>query len=195
LAEHLAVFIARGVVRLDHRIARTFFRTASPSLRGHVHAVLGQDFSQGEIPSEVLHRGMALWDARLMAIRDEPAANIDELRSFGAWFEVASADAEWRVRHLVKVLRLTGGRIDHAWQLLESLEGLAEFFPSEALAAVRLLSQPTGEAWEIVAGRDHIRKILTIGLSNPNTRTDAESLTHELGARGYTQFRSVLEQH
>lgn len=52
--------------------------------------------------------------------------------------------------------------------------------------------KPTDETWEILAGRDHIKGILTIGLSNPDTRTEAESLVHELGARGYTEFSSVL---
>jgi hypothetical protein len=76
----------------------------------------------------------------------------------------------------------------------ETLEVLADSFPSEALAAVRLLSQPTDETWEIFAGRDSIKGILTVGLSHEGTRGEAESLAHELGARGYTEFRSILDQ-
>jgi hypothetical protein len=98
------------------------------------------------------------------------------------------------LHQLLDVLRLTGGRIDHMWRVLETLEALANSFPSEALTAVRLLSQPTDETWEILAGRDNIKGILTIGLSHEGTRGEAESLAHELGARGYTEFRSILEQ-
>lgn len=142
-----------------------------------------------------MERGMALWEERLEVMRSDPAANIAELKSFGAWFEVGGADPAWRLRQLLEVLRLTGGRIDNRWRVLVTLEALADSFGSEALKAVRLLSQPTDETWEIRTGRDSIKGILTIGLSHEDTRGEAESLVHELGARGYTEFRSILDQH
>ncbi|MGH9243833.1 MAG: hypothetical protein ACRD29_05860 [Acidimicrobiales bacterium] len=194
LAEHLAVFVVRGVLPIDHELVRSFFVHGASDLHGHVHEFLGHGFSREDPPIEMLERGMALWEARLEVMQTDPPANAAELESFGAWFEVGGVDPEWRLRQLLDVLRLTGGRIDHTWRVLETLEALADSFPFEALAAVRLLSQPTDETWEILAGRDNIRGILTIGLSHADTRAEAESLAHELGARGYTEFRSILEQ-
>lgn len=194
LAEHLGVFVVRGVMPIDHELVRGFFVHGAPDLRGHVHEFLGHGFSSEEPPSEAMERGMALWEARLEAMRSDPATNLAELKSFGAWFEVDAAGSAWRLHQLLDVLRLTGGRIDHTWRVLEILEALAGLFPSEVLAAVRLITQPTDETWEILAGRDYIKSILTIGLSQERTRGEAEALTHELGARGYTEFRSVLEQ-
>ncbi len=194
LAEHLAVFVVRGILSIDHDLVRSFFASGSPELRGHVHQFLGHGFSREENPVKVIERGMALWEARLETMRSDPAINAAELASFGAWFEVGGAEPAWRVRQLLEVLRLTGGRIDHTWRVLETLETLAGSFPSEALTAVQLLSQPTDETWEILAGRDHIKGILTTGLGSPDTRAEAESLVHVLGARGYTEFRTVLEQ-
>jgi hypothetical protein len=193
LAEHLAVFVVRGVLSIDHELVRSFFVYGSPALHGHVHEFLGHGFSREDPPSEVMERGMALWEERLEVMRSDPAANAAELESFGAWFEVGGVSPEWRLRQLLDVLRLTGGRIDHTWRVLGTLEALAGSFPSEALTAVRLLSQPTDETWEILAGRDNIKGILTIGLSHAGTRGEAESLAHELGARGYTEFRAILE--
>jgi hypothetical protein len=194
LAEHLAVFVVRGVLSIDHKIVQRFFAQGSSGLHGHVHEFLGHAFSHEEPPSEVMQRGMALWEARLEVMRSDPAANLPELKSFGAWFEVGGVDPSWRLHQLLDVPRLTGGRIDHTWRVLETLEALADLFPSDALTAVRLLSQPTDETREILAGRDNIKGILTIGLSDERTSGEAESLAHELGARGYTEFRSILEQ-
>lgn len=194
LAEHLAVFVVRDVLSIHSELVRNFFAHGASDLHGHVHEFLGHAFSRERPPIEVMERGMALWEARLEVMRSDPAANLAELKSFGAWFEVGGADPAWRLYQLLDVLRLTGGRIDHTWRVLETLEALADSFPSEALTAVRLLSQPTDETWEILAGRDNIKGILTIGLSDEGTRGEAESLAHELGARGYTEFRSILEQ-
>lgn len=194
LAEHLAFFVVRGVLSIDHELVRNFFVHGGSDLHGYVHGFLGHEFSREEPLSEVMERGMALWEARLKVMRSDPAANIAELKSFGAWFEVGGADPAWRLRQLLEVLRLTGGRIDNRWRVLETLEALADSFRSEALTAVRLLSKPTDETWEILTGRDNIKGILTIGLSHEGTRGEAESLVHELGARGYTEFRSILEQ-
>jgi hypothetical protein len=193
LAEHLAVFVVRGVLPGEHKLVRRFFASAPPELRGHVHQFLGNAFSSEDPPREVIERGMALWEARFEMMRSNPLENLAELKSFGAWFEGGGARPEWRLRQLLDVLRLTGGRIDHAWRVLDTLEGLADPFPSEALTAVRLLSRPIDETWEIHAGRDHIERILTIGLSNRGTRALAESLANELGARGYPEFRSILK--
>lgn len=193
LAEHLAVFVVRGVLPIDHQVVRSFFASGSSELHGHVHQFLGHEFSREDPPIEILERGIGLWEARLEVMRTDPAANAAELKSFGAWFEVGGVDPAWRLRKLLDVLRLTGGRIDHTWRVLETLEALASSFPSEALTAVRLLSQPTDETWEILAGRDNIKGILTVGLRHPGTRAEAESLAHELGARGYTEFRAILE--
>lgn len=194
LAEHLAVFVVRSVLSIDHDLVQSFFAHGASDLHGHVHEFLGHAFSREEPPIEVMERGMALWEARLEVMRNDPAANLPELKSFGAWFEVGGVDPSWRLHQLLDVLRLTGGRIDHTWRVLETLEALADSFPSDALTAVRLLGQPTDETWEILAGRDNIKGILTIGLSHVGTRDEAESLAHELGARGYTEFRSILEQ-
>lgn len=194
LAEHLAVFAVRGVLSVDHAPLRTFFAAASAELRGHVHQFLGLAFRGEEPTLEVLERGTALWESRLEKMKDDPSGNAAELKSFGAWFQVGAVDADWRLRQLLDVLRLTGGKIDHGWQVFETLEALASSFPTEALAAVRLLVQSTDEPWEIVAGRDHIRAILTKGLGNPNVRTDAEALVHELGARGYREFGALLDR-
>jgi hypothetical protein len=193
LAEHLAVFVVRGVLSDDHELVRSFFASGSPRVRGHVHQFLGHRFSSEEPPVVVMERGMALWEARLEIMRGNPSDNLGELESFGAWFVLAGVDPGWRLRQLVDLLRLTGGRIDHTWRVLETLEVLANSFPSEALTALRLLIQRADETWEVLAGRDHIERILAIGLSNPGTRATAESLAHEMGARGYTEFRSILK--
>lgn len=194
LAEHLAVFIARGVLAADDPVVRRFFELASPDLRGHVHQFLGRSFRMAQGPEPAVRRSMALWDARLAATAGASGGDTKELEAFGWWFAAGSVDPYWRVTNLREVLRRTSGRIDYASLVLEELAGLAEQFPAQSLEAVQSIVRGAEEGWEVIAGREHIRAVLAAGLRNPATRERAESLTHELGARGYTEFRSVLDQ-
>lgn len=194
LAGHLAAFLARGVWSVTDAAVGTFFASAPAEFRGAVHRHLSEVVGWEEPPAEMVERGMAVWEMRLEAVRGDPAGNMAELESFSAWFERSALDPAWRLRHLMDVLKLTGGRIDHTWDVFRTLEDLAKQAPSDALEAVRWLSQPTDEPWQFRAGQDHIMRILAIGLAADATRDQATSLVHHLGARGHIEFRALLAQ-
>jgi hypothetical protein len=50
------------------------------------------------------------------------------------------------------------------------------------------------EGWKIYHWRDQIRNIITLVFKSTDTqaRDNAEDLIHELGARGYFEFRDLL---
>jgi hypothetical protein len=194
LAEHLAVFVARGVLGADDALILRFFELASPELRGHIHRFLGRSLRSAEASEAAVSRGMALWDARLAASGDALAGELNELEALGWWFAASAVGADWRIANLLEVLRRTSGSIDIPSMVLEELARLADRFPSEALEVVQRIVRGVDQDWEIVAGRDHIRAILASGLRDTTTRERADALTHELGARGYTEFRSVLDE-
>lgn len=196
LAEHLAVFIARGVLDRHDPLVERFFELAPPRVRGHVHEFLGRSFREVPPPEDVADRAMSLWAERVETCLASESDETDELTAFGWWFIARRIDPGWRMANLLTVLRKTHGRISFASAVLEQLAIDAEDRPRDALEAAELIVRGAADqGWEILAGRDHIRSVLLIGLrSDAESQSLATTLAHELGARGYSEFRSVLDQ-
>lgn len=195
LAEHLAVFVVRDVLQRHDALVDRFFEVSPPALRGHVHEFLGRSFHEVPPPEEAAGRSMALWEERLAYCQQSEDDDAEELVAFGWWFIASAIDADWRLGNLLAVLRATGGRIAFPSSVFEELVDVADEHPREALQAVQLMVRGAAdEGWEIVAGRDSIRAVLVAGLhGDMEVRTLATELTHELGARGYGEFRSVFD--
>ena len=119
----------------------------------------------------VLLRLTQLWDRRLAAA--SPSADRGELVRFGEWFASGRFDDDWSLRQLARVITLTS---DVKPDILV-LRRLAEIAPARTQLCLDIVNDwvkrlPDG-AWLLSAREDYLRRILQVGLANPDASTSA----------------------
>ncbi len=207
LAEHLMVLYWRGKLTLDESdgLLMRFYAKASDTLCGHAFSTEGRRFynTKETILPEVLGRLKALWERRLAAAQADPSptSHAAELAAFGWWFASAKFDDTWALDQLTQVLNLRPSEIvprmrgvDHL--VAERLARLVENNPRQVVRCLRLMVEGDVEGWRIRSWREHVRTILDTARQNPDmeTRQAAVDLVHRLGARGYFEFRDLLQE-
>lgn len=195
LAEHLMVFYWRGKISLDDPLFADFWGKSPDIVRAHALQFVGQALKQTEedIPPEILHRLKQLWEWRLSEAKkaQRPSDFEKEIAAFGWWFVSGKFDVCWALDRLFTSLQIVH-RTDPAHTVLEHLAKIAETHPLKAVCCLRLIAEGDREGWEIYASRDHVRKILQLGLQDPNARREAERIINYLGSRGFLGFKDLL---
>jgi hypothetical protein len=199
LAEHLMVFYWRGKLSLDepNGLLAHFYRSAPDSLKAHALETVGRALRQTteHIPEEILERLLALWERRLVAVREATPsmAGSSELAAFGWWFVSGKFDDSWAITELIETLKLAR-KSDPDDLVVERLATIATTFPQEAVECLRLMVESDYESWHVYIWREHARTILAKAIQGTNMkgRQAAVDLMHQLGARGYFDFRDLL---
>lgn len=95
---------------------------------------------------------------------------------------------------LTEVLRLVR-KVDADWLVAERLAALATDKPRQAVECLRLMVEGDKKDWGILGWHEHARAILTTARqgSDPEAQQAAVDLVHRLGARGYFEFRDLLQ--
>jgi hypothetical protein len=197
LAEHLMVFYWRGKLLLDDPLLASFWKNASDGLRGHALEFVGRALkrTEGDIPEEILDRLKQLWKVRLATAKKarQPSNFEREMAAFGWWFVSGKFDVDWAIGQLSESLRLTR-KADPDHMVLEHLATTAETHPQESVECLRMVAEGDREGWNLHAGRDHVRRILEVGLQHPSAADEAKRVIHYLGSRGFREFRDLLER-
>ena len=102
-------------------------------------------------------------------------------------------DLKWSLRQLIEVVRLTG-RIELGHLVAARLAVAAQSEPRLAVEALQLLIRGDKQGWGITAWRDQLTTLLTTvsASQDSDARRIGIDVVHELGARGYREFRSLL---
>ncbi|MBX6361670.1 MAG: hypothetical protein IRZ03_16520 [Acidobacterium ailaaui] len=195
LAEHLMVFYWCGKLSLDDSLLVDFWEKASDDLRAHAIAFVGRALKQteGDIPAAVMNRLKQLWERRL-AVATQAADYSEfekEASAFGWWFASRKLDIRWALDQLLSSLEL-GRRTEPAYMVLETLSATAHTHPLKSVRCLRRIAEGDPHGWELYAGRDHVRRILQLGMQDPDAREEAEQIIHYLGSRGFLDFRDLL---
>ena len=209
LAEHLMVFYWRGKIELDDELLIGFWEKASDDLSGYTIQFIGLSLEQtdGEVPENILERLRELWGNRLKTVQDleGPDNQLKQVTAFGWWFVSGKFNDTWALEQLKKALDLAKWVESH--HLHGVIAKLSEIVSSPAMRepenrdipklvieCLSLLVRNEHRGWAVTTEKDNIRKILTFLLTKdePELRESAESLVHELGARGYYDFRDLL---
>lgn len=196
LASHLMTLYWQG--HQDFRDAEglihRFFDNAPVRFRAHAHAFIGRSLREASrIPLEIENRLKNLWEWRVeRADGDEEAAK--ELVPFGWWFASGAFEAEWSLDQLGVVLGRAKG-IDPRHLVAERLVALAEAHPYEVVGCLRLFIETAEKVWEVYGIREEAESILRKALASGNKRAEdlASVVVHSLGARGFREFRPLLE--
>ena len=168
LAKHLMVFYCHGKLSLDDSLFALFWEKAPDAVKAHAIEFVGQ--VKEDISAEVLDRLKRLWERRLAVAKQaqSPSDFEEEIAAFGWWFVSGKFDTEWVIAQLVEALQIVGkAEPDHM-----VVEKLAE------IAAQ--------------ASRKVTRNILDVALQDVTVKQEAEGLIHDLGRRGYLEFRDLL---
>jgi hypothetical protein len=207
LADHLMTLYWRGKLDLapDGLLAK-FFDKADDQMRAWALAFVGRSLQEFvpndpgksqpvEVPPEVIVRLQKLWEARLATARAGAAAqHIKELSEFGWWFGSRAFDPRWALEQLIAAVRLVD-RIDAQHLILNTFEQTAPVEPRLTAEALRLLVGTDREGWGLLVWEDRLGGILESLLASPDdtARQVATDTVHQLGARGYRNYRRLLK--
>jgi hypothetical protein len=199
------VFYLRRILNLDSPLLQEFFSTVAPPLRSSSLRFVGRslyvivDNSVQPLPSapstEVIDRARVLWESRLeLAEAESVAEGLSlELAEFGWWFISPAFDDIWALDKLTAALRVAG-HIEAGHLVIRKMAELVASHPMPVLDALQLMLRGTHDRWLLLSRQDALRHLLRSALQNPDAsvRQRAEEMTHELGARGYREFRDLL---
>ena len=142
----------------------------------------------------MVQRLSALWEWRVEASRDDAEAHAEEMTAFGWWFPYEGFDDVWSLEQLEASLRVAGKvDIDHA--VLDRLAALAPTHPAATVRCLCLMIDGAEEDWHIRHWSNQAETVLTAALRSGDLEADkaARAMIHKLGARGFLDFRRLLD--
>jgi hypothetical protein len=195
LAEHLLILYWRGKIELDGPELTAYYREASDKVHGHGMWFVGRVFSgEGDDPPMgMIDRLKRLFEARLELACRNPENHRRELEQFGSWFASGRFGAEWSLENLLAVVRLVGSA-EPDGLVMDRLVKWARTHTVAVLECVRAMIDGAKELWKIEAWRNEIRQIVHVARQGEEAaRHSAETLVNILAARGYLDFRDLLD--
>jgi hypothetical protein len=168
------------------------FARADEKTRAHVILNVPRIIDQAADDEKAVmtSRAVAFWEWRVATSTDT------DLRGFGSWMQTEVFDRAWRLAHLATVLE-RAATVDMDFQVVETLADLAREYPGEALRCARLLvgTRIDGMRLHGLMYRGRLQRIIRAALrsGDPSVEKDARSLGNVLVARGFDQFRDVLD--
>jgi len=180
----------------DGLLAR-FYAKAPPKLRYWALDFVGTSLrnTKGAVPAEILQRLQKLWARRLEFVRTGGSSSPlkEELTAFGWWFASKKFPDSWSVDQVLQVLRIAGA-IEPDHLVVERLAELSALLPAKAVECLALIVECDKDGWAVLSWREHARNLLAqaIHSADQTARIRAIDLIHNLGARGYSEFRDLL---
>jgi len=199
LTEHIAVASARGLTNWNDRgsVIADFFGRAPAALRGEFMSFLGRWMESWKDKPDggLVARLQRLWEWRAESARTlPPSEQLIELQEFGWWFGVEFLPADWRVRNLVIVVGITGGRLPNHAEIVETLAKLSGEYPLEVVTILHAILG-TAESLYISQSLVSIGAILTAALANgPDASRIAIAINDRLMLVGIHSYRGLFRE-
>lgn len=192
VGQRLVAMYMSGEIDLTGSLLPRFFAQADERTRSHVISLLpGLVRQSDDVGTQIARdRAVAFWEWRVQTTADF------DLRGFGQWMESDEFNAAWRLHQLKTVLERVGA-IDMDYQIVQTLARLASNFPAETLRCVRLILGACIDMMKVhmLSYRGDVARIIRAGLASGDEKMqkDATAFANELVARGFRQFRAVLD--
>ena len=200
LAAHLGYYYCRGKLKIDDPsgLLQHFWSNAEAKLRGYLFEYIGRSLAtEDQIPQEIIQRFQRLWEFRLTGAKTapDPVQYKEELASFSWCFGSGKFDDPWAADQLKEVLNLVN-KIDFPKFVVERLAVIASNLPRISVECLKLVVDSELDSWEIYGWRTEAKEILTTAMQSGDVSTEkaAIELIHRLGAKGYFEFRELLQQ-
>ena len=197
LAQHLMTFYWRGRLLDTDPIWKEFWKNASPKLKGQALDYIGRSFeaTKEPAPTEIKERVVRLWETRLKETQaaTDKTSYLDEMASFGWWFNSGKFDPQWAIKQLQAALEITP-KIDAAHLIMKQLSKCVQQWPVEVMKCLLLLIR-TDDPWAIHMWREEAKEVLSLAVQSnqPEAVTLAENIIHELGSLGHLEFGDLLQ--
>ncbi len=195
LGDHLMVMVGRGLIAWTDAdsLVKRFFTNATLSEASNAVAFVGRSLldSSPDV-ADVVNRFRTIWEQLTNFVIDEASDRTQLLKPFGWWFASKCFDSEWALEQLVRVIRITGG-IEPDFMVMERLVELATAYPVRSLEVLRLLVRQDDQGRNVLGWKDSAHTMLKAALAVNETKELAQEIIHELGARGYIDFRELLK--
>lgn len=197
LGAHLAVFLGRGLIEGDtDSLAMQFFAKAGDEATGETLTFIGRSLSARDAQDapKVIARYQGLWGNLVGQFRQHPTQHKKALRAFGWWFASLAFDFAWASAQLQEVMRLIDD-VEADYAIVEALEKKVLEHPLMVVRLLRGLVRNDARGWNVQGWKDELRSILEKALSSDlESSAEARNLLHELGARGFTDFRPLADK-
>ncbi len=200
LAQHLMSFYWRGKAPIEDPdgLVPLFFYRGSDALRGEALDFIGRSLREEgvEVPKEVLDRLQVLWEWRIGTAEAHSATGFrEELSSFGGWYASGRFDPAWAIAQLLRAVRISRKAEPDHW-VIERLQSDCKAFPALVVECLALLIEGDTDGWRVMSWREEIRDIVGSVLKGNSEAAHAAAVdvVHRLGARGYFDFRDLLEK-
>jgi hypothetical protein len=199
LAEHLVTLYLRGSLDLDDRngLLARFYAKADLKLRKSVVTTIGISLqnASGPVAPEIVERLQKLWLRRLVTAHAGGLvpSHADEIKDFGWWFGSKKLPDLWGIDQVFEVLRIAGS-IEPDHLVVERLSELAVSMPAKAVECLAMIIEGDKNGWGVPIWRDHAKTLLAAAIHSDEqtARARAVNLIHDLGRRGYPEFRDLL---
>ena len=200
LAQHLIVYHLWGELERQgqENLLTRFFDVAEDALRAQAIDYAGDCAGehQEEDDEDALDRLRSLWEKRVEAIEAAPTkANfLKELRAFGSWYVSGAFDEAWALNQLRWELSITGeAEPDHL--VVQRLANVDDEYLSTALTCIEAMARGDNKGWVIESWSESPKNLILrcIRSQEDSLVQQAISFVHWLGARGYRNFRHLLE--
>ena len=194
LAEHLMLLTLYGElsISLTEGLLAAWYRRAGDRLCAHNIEFLGRYLARtSSLHADLNARLTQLWDMRAEACAGDPRSHHLELLSYGWLFSIPALPAEWRLRHLVRILELAGN-VDNIYFVLEQLVDDVQRLPSESARALLMLVSVIRNP-EFWTGSDQVRAVITAATSSGDAAAghDARQAVEQLLRLGREEFRDL----
>ena len=196
LVEHLLILYWSGKLDLQDTLLAQFFEQAPGTLREFAITFVGQSLERtNEVDPQLLQRLQVLWEWRVENARIVASPHLypAELSAFGWWFASGKFNDAWAIAQLQEVLKFSGN-VTPDFLVAKRLAELATPLPGSAIRCLDFMVKGDKKGWNISGWLKYIRIILEAGLQSENggVYKATVDLIHELGARGYREFRALL---
>jgi hypothetical protein len=196
LSQHIMAYYYRGLIPLKAKsLVEDFFSTVAAIYRAEAIRFLGNALrNEKALPVEVRLRLEELWDYRLSEAEADKEGDRDELVQFGAWFASGKFDEAWSLSKLLETIKIAK-TAEPDFLVLKRLDELALEYPRQCIEALTILVRGARERWAIGTWNDQAVEIIACAYSSSDhvAKKAASDLANELVARGYLNFRNVLE--
>jgi hypothetical protein len=198
LGEHVIHQFALGLSDLTSPVSAIsrFYQRASLNVRRQALSYAGRGLKPvgAILPDDARNRLISLWDARLSHVRSNKQDSA-EIEPFGWWLTSGAFDRRWSLEQAFECLKVAGN-IEPDFLVLESIASWTSEFPELVCDCLELMLKGTQHGWSSVGWSEHTREILSelMKQSQPELRVKTERLIHDLGSRGYYQYRDLLRR-
>jgi hypothetical protein len=195
--DHLMSFYWRGTISLNDELIVRLFRESDIRLRKEAISFVGRalESDKSVVPPEIIERLQALMDFRFAELRaSKDPKEREELTEFGWWFVSGRFDAAWALTKIQEVLGLCDDiHPDHL--VMDFLKDQASSHPDLVADCLRLLIQKVSRRPNSYGWLYRIEEVFAelLASESKSAKQKTVDLIHELGARGYQNLASLLD--